>query len=85
MKYDIVIAHNNEAQEGWYVDNIEEARNEAQSFVEQRMQAFGEDREALKRYGYLKAEEQAIDMGERGDLIALSDGWSISVKPATKR
>ena len=48
--------------------------------MQDRIDAFGEDRDALKRYGFLDAEDQALNMPETGDLIVMQDGWAISVK-----
>ena len=58
-------------------DNIEEARNKAQAVVVQAMEAFGEDRRALRDYGYIAAEEQAIDMSEDGGVVYL---WATGTK-----
>ena len=61
------------------VDTIEDARDVAGEVVNERMEAFGEDREALAGYGYLDAEQQALDMPEDGGVIHLRDGWKIEV------
>jgi hypothetical protein len=70
-----------EPVEGWIVGNIEAAREEAQRFVQDRMDAFGEDREALERYGYIAAENAALELSEDGGEIRTADGWLISVQP----
>jgi len=80
--YIISIAHNGQPTEGWMVNSLEAAREEAARFVRNRMDAFGDDREALEGYGFAKAEQAAMDMGERGDLIVLPDGWEMGVRPA---
>ena len=60
-------------------DTLEEARREAHIVVIERMQAFGEDPDALKQYGYIAAEIQAMDMTDEGGKITLQDGWIIEV------
>ena len=63
------------------VGGVQEARDDAAQVVADRMEAFGDDREALKNYGYLTAEAAALDMGEQGVSILLADGWRITVLP----
>lgn len=67
--------------EYYLVNSIEEARNLAQTFVNNRADAFGEDPEALRRYGFTDAEEQILDMGESGIMVRLADSWSVLVLP----
>jgi uncharacterized protein YbdZ (MbtH family) len=87
VSYDIVIWCSKKdgreyPQEGWNVATIEEARRDAQRFVQDRMDAFGEDREALERYGYTRAMDRATDMPEKGDIIMTQDGWKFSAWPS---
>ena len=60
-------------------DTLEEVRREAHIVVIERMQAFGEDPDALKQYGYMAAEVKAMDMTDEGGKIILQDGWTIEV------
>lgn len=61
------------------VDTIAEAQTKAQTYVNDRMDAFGESREALTSYGFIDAEDQALAMDEDGGTIFLQDGWKIEV------
>jgi hypothetical protein len=61
-------------------DDLQAARDIAVDFVHDRMNAFGDDREALARYGFTDAEELALDMTDNGLFIKLSDGWEIRVE-----
>ena len=61
------------------VESIQEARAETISFVNDRMDTFGKDREALRRHGYTAAEEQALVLSEDGGKIHLTDNWLIEV------
>lgn len=61
------------------VKELQEARDEAVTVVHDRMEAFGDDREALTQYGYYRAEAEALDMSEDGGVILLPDGWKIEV------
>jgi hypothetical protein len=62
------------------VDTLQEARDITTDFVHDRMDAFGDDREALARYGFTDAEELALDMTDNGVFLKLSDGWEIVVE-----
>ena len=44
------------------VGGAQEARDEAAQVIADRMDAFGDDREALRQYGWFKAEAEALDM-----------------------
>jgi hypothetical protein len=59
---------------------IEEARTQAVGHVQEAMDSFGEDREALRAYGFLTAEELALDMPEEGGTIRLANGTVIEVR-----
>lgn len=61
------------------VDTIEQAREFAHNFVQDRMDAFGEDREALKDYGFTNAEDQALALSDEGGVVFLPDSWKIEV------
>jgi hypothetical protein len=61
------------------VDTLQHARDVATEVVHVRMEAFGEDREALNQYGYFRAEAEALDMLEDGGTILLPDGWKIVI------
>lgn len=61
------------------VASIDAARDVAAAFVAQRMEAFGDDREALERYGFAAAELDALNMSEAGGKIKLPDNWIIIV------
>ena len=61
------------------VDTLEEASIIAQNAVQTRMDAFSEDREVLKSYGFIEAENKALDMTDWGCKIVLEDGWTIEV------
>lgn len=61
--------------------DIDKAREIAADHVQTRMDAFGDDREALAGFGFLGAEESALDMPESGGTISLADGYSIQVTP----
>ena len=61
------------------VDTLGGVHNYAVDFVQDRMDAFGEDREALKGYGYIDAEDQALAIGDDGGTVTLPDGWKIEV------
>jgi hypothetical protein len=60
-------------------EGLQEARDVAVQVVHDRMEAFGEDREALTQYGFYRAEAEALDMPDEGGTIVLSDGWKIEV------
>jgi hypothetical protein len=61
------------------VGGIQEARDVATDLVHERMEAFGDDREALRAYGFYDAEAKALDMTEEGGEIFLQDGWKIRI------
>jgi hypothetical protein len=82
MMYQISISRHDKPTEGWIVNSIEAAREEARRFVQDRIDAFSEDRDVLKRYGFLDAEDRALDLPEEGGKILMQDGWAISVQPA---
>ena len=63
------------------VDTLAMAQDYAINFVSDREDAFGEDREALKRYGYIDAEDQALAIGDDGGTVHLPDGWKIVIAP----
>lgn len=62
------------------VGGAQEAREVAAQVIADRMDAFGDDREALRQYGWYKAEAEALDMPEEGGDILLPDGWKITIK-----
>jgi len=63
------------------VATVEEARDRAADDVRTSMDAFGDDREALQRYGFLDAELAAMDVPEHGGTIGpMSDGYVIDVQ-----
>lgn len=64
---------------------LDEAREAASAFVQERMDSFGDDREALQRYGFTEAEDAALDLSEDGAQIKMSDGCVIEVRPVTWR
>ena len=61
------------------VVSIDEVRDEVVTFIHQRMEAFGDDREALERHGFIEAESAALSMTDWGGTIKLPDGWIIQV------
>lgn len=72
----------NEAEQRSHaVATIEQARDTAVDRVHDRMDAFGEDREALERYGWTSAERAAQDLPEQGGVISLPDGYVVEVAP----
>jgi hypothetical protein len=62
-------------------ESIAEVRRVTAEFVDDRMAAFGDDREALRRYGFIEASEKALDMDVDGGSIHLQDGWKLEVIP----
>jgi hypothetical protein len=60
-------------------DTLEDAHNLGVEFVNDRMEAFGEDREALKNYGYIDAENAALAIGEDGGVVHVPDGYKMEV------
>ena len=58
---------------------LQAVRDDAVEVVHDRMEAFGEDHEALTQYGYFKAEAMALDMTEDGGTILIPDGWKIII------
>jgi hypothetical protein len=81
MIYTVMISYKNINRITAAGVSIDEARDEAATLVAERMEAFGEDREALRQYGYLDAEQQALDAPEHGCVIHLSDGRKIEIIP----
>lgn len=65
------------------VNTAQEMRDSAVNFVSDRSDAFGEDRTALREYGYTYAHELAHDMSDRGGSITLADDWSIDIQHVT--
>jgi hypothetical protein len=61
------------------VGGPQEARDEAAQIIADRMDAFGDDREALRQYGWYTAEATALDMSDDGGEILLPDGWKIVI------
>jgi hypothetical protein len=60
-------------------DTVDAAREAARVIVDERKEAFGDDREALESYGFNAAEDQALAMSHEGGTIFLQDGWRIEV------
>jgi|tagenome__1003787_1003787.scaffolds.fasta_scaffold20030109_2 hypothetical protein len=79
MGYRIIIYNGDKAVDDTQAFDIEQARALARVAVEDRMEAFADDRDALKRYGFLDAEDQALSLDEDGGVIFLQDGWKIEV------
>lgn len=83
MSYRIITFHRDKAIDQTDVYSIAEAREVARLIVSNCMDAFSDDREALNRYGFLDAEDQALDMDEDGGTIFLQDGTKIEVIPTS--
>ena len=79
MSYTIIVSYKEKKATAIEVSTIDEARDAAADQVRLSMDGFSEDREALARYGYLDAEEKAMDMPEDGGTILLADGTKIEV------
>jgi len=62
------------------VSTIQEARDMAVSYVHDRMDAFGEDRQALRDYGFMTAESWALDVSEDGGSMQMADDWTVDVR-----
>lgn len=80
----IVYSANQNVVEQKEVGSVSEARHEAEVVVNDRMDAFGEDRDALERYGFIDAEDQAMSIDEDGAVIFMQDGWKIEIIPNGK-
>ena len=65
------------------VNTVDEMRSTAVNFVSDRADAFGEDREALRKYGYTTAETLAENMSDTGGSLTLADNWSIEIQRVT--
>jgi len=61
------------------VGTIDAVQEWCHNYVQDRMDAFSEDREALERYGYLAAEDWALSVPEDGGTFTLADGMRIEV------
>lgn len=73
--------HLPEGQQPVAVATIEEAREAAAAEVQVSMDRFGEDLDALKRYGFKDAENAALEVPEHGGLIGpMSDGFAIDIQ-----
>jgi len=79
MNYVVVVTSPQRTQTFIEVGGIQEARDVAADLVHERMEAFGDDREALRAYGFYDAEAKALDMTEEGGEIILQDGWKIRI------
>jgi len=79
MSFTVIVYSPRRAVSTEEVDTIAEAREIARVAVNDRMDAFGEDRQALLDYGFIDAEDQAFSMSEEGGVIHLHDGWKIEV------
>jgi len=64
------------------VATIEEARDEATAIVQDAMDSFSEDRDVLRRYGFLACEEAALDASEDGAMILLPNAYVIHISVA---
>ena len=81
MSYRIITSHHDRVVDQKDVDTIAEAREEARLIVSICMDNFSHDRDALNRYGFLDAEDQALAMDEDGGTIFLQDGTKIEIIP----
>ena len=80
MNYAMIVYNSRNSMETYReMDSIGAARIEAQRVVNERMDAFGDDIDALKRFDYIAAEDQAMDIPDDGGVIFLPDGWKIEV------
>ena len=79
MSYTVNIYNPKNLYSSHEVGGAQEARDQAAEFIADRMDAFGEDREALRQYGWLKVEAEALDMSDDGGTILLPDGWRIEI------
>jgi hypothetical protein len=79
MSYMLIIYNSDKDVDHKEVDTIEQAREAAQVVVNERMEAFGEDHEALVRYGFIDAEDKALSLSDEGGVIFMQDGWKIEV------
>lgn len=79
MSYNLYINKPSAPYSSTTVESLEEGRETAQEFVCDRMDAFGDDREALRQYGWLKAEDDVLDLPEQGGTVLLPDGWTIKL------
>jgi hypothetical protein len=81
MKYRVTFLSRGEPIEGFEARDLEQAHEAAANFVQDRMDAFGEDREALEGYGYIEAQDNALSIGEDGGYVYVPDGYRIEVTP----
>jgi hypothetical protein len=79
MSYMIIVYNSDSAVDHKEVDTLEEAHSYAAETVQERMEAFSDDHEVLKRYGFIDAEDKALSMDEDGGVIFMQDGWKIEV------
>lgn len=79
MSYTVTIRTPTNPYSTHKVGGAQEARDEAAQVIADRMDAFGDDREALRQYGWFDAEAKALDMSDSGGVILLPDGWTIEV------
>jgi hypothetical protein len=79
MSFTVIVYSPRRAVSTEEVDTIEAAREIARVAVNDRMEAFSDDREALERYGFIDAEDRALALSEEGGVIFLQDGWKVEV------
>lgn len=79
MSYTFKIHNTTTLQSTEEVEGIEEVREKAAAFVQERMEAFGDDTEALRQFGWYTSEAAALDFFEYGGAMTLPDGWRIEV------
>jgi deoxycytidylate deaminase len=77
--YTVIVSYQGRVISSNDVNDIEEAREVCARHIQVAMDAFSDDREALERYGFVDAEEKALNMPEDGGTIILSSGEKIEV------
>jgi hypothetical protein len=81
MKYNVTIVYKDKPIQGFEAQSLAQVHEAAFDFVQERKDAFGEDREALERYGYIEAENNALSIGEDGGTVYAPDGYRIEATP----
>lgn len=81
MSFTVIVYSPRRAVSSDEVDTIAQAREVAQIAINDRMEAFSDDRDALSQYGFIDAEDRALAMSEDGGVIYLQDAWKIEVIP----